>query len=321
MAINTKKKIRKKINRNFLAKDYDAIKSDLLRNARIFFPDKIQDFSEPSVGGLLLDMAASIGDSLSFYLDHCFSEMDPTRAVEEDNIRMHLANAGMQPPGAAPSSVILTVTIVVPAEKINHEYFPKFSALPVILEGTVFSGAGINFTVTEDIDFAKKDPQGFFIAKYSVRTTGANGVPVDFDVSMDVLTVSGTQTTEEFSFGDHLPFPEITLGQPNVSTILSVTDSEGEEYYQVESLSQDNVFIAVDNRTDDYDQVSSNLEMIPAPRRFVTETSVSQRTTTIKFGSGDAEVDDDDILPDPSEVAFELFGKKSFQYLCIIPAK
>ena len=57
-------------NRTYLAKDFDSFRNDLLRYARTYFGDKIQDFSEPSLGGLLLDMAASTADNMSFYLDH-----------------------------------------------------------------------------------------------------------------------------------------------------------------------------------------------------------------------------------------------------------
>ena len=167
MAIQTKKNIKKKSDRNFLAKDFDAFRAELLMNARIFFPDKIQDFSEPSVGGLLLDMAATVGDSLSFYLDLSFRELDPLRAIEPGNILNHMKNAGIKPSGSSPASVNLSVTIVVKSELINGEYYPKYSSLPIILAGTSFlSSSGVNFITTEDLDFAKKDPRGKFFASY-----------------------------------------------------------------------------------------------------------------------------------------------------------
>ena len=319
MAIQTKKNIKKKANRNFLAKDFDAFRSELLRNARIFFPDKISDFSEPSVGGLFLDMAATVGDSLSFYLDHSFRELDPLRAVEPDNILTHMRNAGLQPIGASPASVILDVIITVKAELVNNVYVPKLSSLPIILEGTSFnSEGGVNFIITEDLDFSKKDPMGNFVAKHSIRSS-QNGIPQDFNVTMSVLAVSGDETTEDFVFDAHVPFATRTLSNSNVSTILSVVDSENNEYYQVESLTQDNVFSAVENRSADFDLVSHNLEIMPAPRRFVVNVSTSTRSTTLRFGSGDAEIFDDDILPDPSDLSLELFGRKTFSRFSIDP--
>ena len=67
-----KKNIKKEQNRTFTARDFESLRSQLLDTARTYFPDKIQDFSEASVGGMFLDFAATVGDSLSYYLDHSF---------------------------------------------------------------------------------------------------------------------------------------------------------------------------------------------------------------------------------------------------------
>ena len=86
MSKDTKKDLKKKKTISYLNKDFDGFRSDLLEYARTFFPDKVQDFSEASVGGMFLDMAAYVGDVMSFYLDHQFRELDPETAVETENI-------------------------------------------------------------------------------------------------------------------------------------------------------------------------------------------------------------------------------------------
>ena len=86
----------KKRTRNYLAKDFDSLRGDLLKYARIFYPDNMQDFTEASLGGLFLDMAAYVGDTMSFYLDHQFRELDPTTAIETENIEKHAHNAGIK---------------------------------------------------------------------------------------------------------------------------------------------------------------------------------------------------------------------------------
>ncbi len=321
MAINSKKNVKKKTDRSFFAKDFDTFKAQLLREARTYFPDKISDFSEPSVAGLFLDMASSVGDSLSFYLDHSFNELDPIKSVEPENIVTHMRNAGLDIVGSSPASTILTVTITVPAEKKGNDFFPKMSSLPRILSNTSFiSNSGVRFVTTEDLDFSRKNAAGNFIANYSVRSlTDSGAEPASFDVSMDVLVVSGEVTQEIFTMGTHAPFKTITLLNNNVSTIISVVDSDGDDYYQVESLSQDNVFVPVDNFRNDSELVSHNLELMPAPKRYITRTTFDDRKTTLIFGSGDAEIFDDDILPDPSEVSLELFGKNSIERFSIDP--
>jgi len=73
MAINDNKVALKSVRqRNYLARDFDGFRSVLVDYARQYYPDRIQDFSESSLGGLLLDMAAYVGDNMSFYLDHLY---------------------------------------------------------------------------------------------------------------------------------------------------------------------------------------------------------------------------------------------------------
>ena len=83
MAIDAKKQLKKASKRNYLAKDFQAFRNELYSHAKLFFSDKIQDFTEPGLGGLLLDMASYVGDSMSYYLDHQFNELSLETAVEE----------------------------------------------------------------------------------------------------------------------------------------------------------------------------------------------------------------------------------------------
>ena len=69
-------KFKNQRQRNYLARDFDGFRAQLIEYARIFYPDKIQDFSEASMGGLLVDLAAIVGDTMSFYLDHHLNELD-----------------------------------------------------------------------------------------------------------------------------------------------------------------------------------------------------------------------------------------------------
>ena len=103
MAVKIKKKLRPASGRSFLARDFEGFRQKLINEAKLYFPDKIRDFSEPSVASMLVDMAATVGDTMSFYLDHQFRELDPFTAVELGNITTHLENAGVKIRGASPA--------------------------------------------------------------------------------------------------------------------------------------------------------------------------------------------------------------------------
>ena len=322
MGVNSKKKLKKQLNRSFLAKDFESLRQDLIQNARIFFPDKIQDFSEPSVAGMLVDLMASVGDSLAFYLDHQFRELDPQLAVEPTNIVTHLENAGVKIFGAASSLVDLTFTMTVPSKLTGGtNYIPDRSALPVILRNTACTADnGVVFSTLEDVDAAATDADGNLVAKYRVHATGDDGNPTSFKLSVNVPATSGLERTDSFTIdNNHVPFRELTLTRSDVTMVRSVIDADGDEYYEVESLSQDTVFVPVDNTDPDKFAVKSNLEILAAPKRFVLITNPITRTTKLRFGSGNADALDDDILPDPSDLSLELVGKNVIPRFSIDP--
>ena len=104
-----------------------------------------------------------------------------------------------------------------------------------------------------------------------------------------------------------------------MSDIISVTDSDGNVYYQVDSLSQDSVYRSIANVNSDNGIVDNSLELRAAPYRFIAETSLTDRKATLVFGGGNADTVEDDIIPDPSEFAIPLFGKKTFSRFSLDP--
>src|SRR3990167_4955955 len=138
--------------RRYLARDFDSLRSVILEYARQYYPDRIQDFSESSVGGLFLDMAAYVGDNLSFYLDHQYSELNYETVVETTNIQRMLRTAGVPITGASPAVVPATIIIEVPAVTSSNTVVPDPSALPVVKMNSIFSSdSGVDFILLEDI--------------------------------------------------------------------------------------------------------------------------------------------------------------------------
>jgi len=323
MSNNTiKNKIRREQNRTFTARDFESFRQQMLGTARVYFSEKIQDFSEASVGGMFLDFAATVGDSLSYYLDHSFKELDPTQAVESENIITHLRNAGVDITGASPASATIKFSFIVSSELINGTYFPKLSAMPVILAGTsVTSLSGITFTTTDDLDFSLKDQDNNFIADFVVDSTDSLGAPLTFKVSNTIGVVSGKESTQTFSIDDtFVPFREIVLLDTNISAILNVSDADGNVYHEVSSLSDDTVFQKIKNVGSDFSQVPYYIRVVSAPYRFVRIYNPVTQQTTLRFGSGNASSLDDDIIPDPSDLSLPLYGRPIIPKFSIDPS-
>ncbi|MDB4337463.1 hypothetical protein OAA09_00435 [bacterium] len=322
MSKDVKKELKRKKTISYLNKDFDGFRSDLLEYARTFFPDKIQDFSEASVGGMFMDMAAYVGDVMSFYLDHQFHELSVETAVERKNIERHLRSAGVEMGGASPAVAGVNFSIRVPSTLSNGQYIPDRSACPVVRKNTaVTSGAGITFILTEDIDFSEMNQFGELVANFKMSNISSAGVPSHFILTRSGVCVSGKLSEKIVNIGDNfMPFRKIVIPSSNITEIMSIYDSEGNRYYEVESLTQDTVFSSVMNGSlADSKLVPETLELKPAPYRYVRKHNLNTGTTTVQFGSGLAESLDDDVLPDPSSLSVPLYGKKTFSRFSIDP--
>ena len=316
MSDNIKNKFGIQRNRNYLNRDFTDFRGELLRYANTYFKDKIQDFSEASLGGLFLDMAAYVGDNMSFYLDHQFNELNPNTVVEAQNIETMVRNAGIKIMGNSPASVTVDFYLEIPADKdTNNVIIPKATCLPVIKDGAKLqTNTGIVFNLTESIDFAEKTVNGTYVAEVTAITNSA-GVVTSFVFKRSALCVSGTTVTEtETVSATFVPFRTITLENQHVTSILRVYDSEGNDYYEVESLAQDTVF-----KKNKLSNGDSSIEVIASPYRYVTSTDVASRSTTLRFGSGDGANIHDNKVPDPSDMALPLFGKETFSSYSLDP--
>jgi hypothetical protein len=307
--------------RKYLARDFDSFRALLLEYARLYYPDRLRDFSESSVGGMFLDFAAYTGDVLSFYLDHQFNELDYASAVESTNIEKALKTAGVPIVGAAPALVPVTVFLQVPAANVQNTVGPLLDAIPVVQAGSVFNADnGTSFILLEDIDFNKTRSDGTYVAELRVGQKSAAGTPTTFIMAASGLCVSGQETTENITIGkSFLPFRKITLTNPNVSEIVSVNDGFGNIYYAVEALTHDVVYRNVLNTAKDTDLVRDSLKVVPAPYRYTVDVDVNTRKTAMTFGGGNANTLEDDVIPDPADFAISFPYSKTFSRIPINP--
>ena len=297
----------KALKRKYLTKGFADFRVDLLTYAQKYFPDKIQDFTEASIGGMLLDFAAIVGDSLSFYMDHQFNELNPDTAVERKNIESHIKKAGLKSSPASPSIAEVTFEITVDllngTEQINETQLPK-----ILKNLKLTSQSGIDFYLLETVDFNK----GYDI-KY---TNTAIGYAV---IMKKGLVVSGNRTTVivDMSNNTNTQFPTVTLNDNNITMIESVIDSANNEYYEVEFLTQDTVYKStiINEAGDKY------YEVIPAPYRFVREEQLSNGRTTLRFGSGDKNsIMQQNLIQDPSQSVLSLYGRDYFPKFSFDPS-
>tara|TARA_R110000851_G_scaffold103953_1_gene221333 strand:+ start:5005 stop:6801 length:1797 start_codon:yes stop_codon:yes gene_type:complete len=291
----------KKIPIRYTHREFDSIRHDLVQHAKRYYPEIIRDFSDASFGAMMLDSTAYVGDMLSFYLDYQVNESFLETATEYNNIVKLGKQLGYKFTGAASSTGMVEFFIVVPAN--TNGLGPDTKYLPILKQGSQFgSSAGSNFMLTEDVRFDHSKNQ-VVPAKINDNT----GVPTDYAIRAIGKVISGKNITETHSVPGFEKFKKIKLKNSNAAEILTVHDSNGNEYYEVDYLSQNTIYKDVSNRSSDSDMVPSILRPFIVPRRFVLERD--RGSAHIQFGYGS---DNELLTPsvaDPSSIALDLHGK------------
>jgi hypothetical protein len=287
-----------KVSVNYTSKDFQSIREDLIRLAERFYPDSFLDFSENSLGAMMIDSVAYVGDQLSFYVDYNVNESFLDTAVQPSNIARQAAILGYREPSQQSTYGVVAVYILVPATTSGMG--PDKNYLPILKRGTRFSAdSGQQFVLYENVDFS--DPSNLIV----VGNVNDSGTPTQYAVRAFGKVVSGFFNQGALTVGAFERFKRVTIRQSNIAEIISVIDAEGNEYFEVENLSQDIVFKEIANSNYKNDNVPSILKPMIVNRKFVVEYGTDR--SFLQFGSGDVEVDAE--IAEPENVAFDIYGK------------
>ena len=290
---------KKSVAIDYTNRDFSSIKRDLTQIAERFYPDTFQDFSEASFGSMMLDAVAYVGDQLSFYLDYNVNESFLDTSYQLDNIIRHGRIMGFKNSGRPSAYGTVAIYVLVPASTTSLG--PDTNYIAVIKRGTRFSSTnGQSYVLIEDVDMAEST-NPIVVA----RTNSDTGNPEHYAIKSYGKVVSGFFNTESIEIGEFQRFRRVSLSQPNVSEIISVFDSEGNEYFEVENLSQDTVFKSLTNKNYKNDNVPSVMKPLLVNRKFVT--IFDNNGVSLQFGSGDEL--SSDIVAEPQNLSIDVFGK------------
>ena len=85
-----------------------------------------------------------------------------------------------------------------------------------------------------------------------------------------------------------------------ITEVISVTSSDGKEYFHVDNLAQGSVFTGNVNTDSSSADAQYVLQYKKIPYRYTTEVS-ADGTTSIIFGSGTTDLEDSEIIPNPED--------------------
>lgn len=283
---------------NYTSRDFNSIQEDLLNYAKRYYPDTFKDFSEASFGSLMIDTVAYVGDIMSFYLDYQVNESFIDSSVEYDNILRLAKQMGYKYQGSQSTTGMVSLYAIIPANTVGLG--PNTDYMPILKRGsTLGSSGGGSFILTEDVRF--DNPSNTVVAATVDSTTG---LPNSYAVKAVGQVISGKYGISTVKVGDFEKFKKVGLAGKNIVEIISVFDTAGNEYFEVEHLTSDVVYKSVPNKdSNTRENAPSLIRPFIAARRFTTEKT--RNGITLQFGHGSESEIGTPSLAEPSDVVLK----------------
>ena len=274
----------------YLNKDFSSFKSSLVEYAKAYFPNSYNDFSTSSPGTMFIDMAAYVGDVLSFYLDNQVQENFLEYAKQINNLYTLAYMFGYRPKVTSAATTTIDVYQQIPAS--GSSYAPDWNYAMTIAEGLqvrsnintsnyFYCPNKVNFSLSSSID----------PTDVSVYTL-SGGNPNTYLLKKSTQALSGQVKTTTVNFGAAERFPVRSIQDSNIIEILSAYDSNGNKWYEVPYLAQEYILNPVANTSTLYPQLYQEanevpyiLERLPAPNRFVSRFTTDS-ALELEFGAG-----------------------------------
>ena len=300
----------------YLSKDYNSFKDQLMEFAEVYFPNNFNDFSEGNPGMMFMEMAAYVGDVLSYYTDTQLRESLLLLAQEKENLFNMAYTMGYRPKVTDASSVDLELFQLIPSTGASGDYKPDFNyCLQLNPNSTFTSTEGPTFYINNEVDF--KVSSSFNPTEISVYQYDSSNNPEYYLLKKETKSISGKLKEQTFTVGTAEAFKTLTLFDTDIISIESIKDSDNNEYYEVPYLAQDLIFQEVENiGTNDPELLGYNnqtpylLKIIKSTRRFVTRFKANNQLE-LQFGAGNSDKADEQIIPNPDNIGLGIKDGRS----------
>lgn len=296
----------------YLNKDFSQFRQNLIEFSKIYFPNTYNDFNESSPGMMFMEMASYVGDVLSYYGDYQLKESFLSNADNTADVLALAANIGYHTKNKIPAIVDLDVFQLLPADANGD---PDWS-YALILDSNMLIGSDTSdstqFYTTNLVNF--KVSSSFDPTELSVYQIDTNTNAVEYYLlKKTIKAVAGKVNTVAYSFGAAKRFDKILIDSTDCMEVLSITDSDLNDWLEVPYLAQNFVYEAIPNivqndpELSQYTDVPYLLKIKKTARRFVKRFR-SDKKLEIQFGAGITDISDEEIIPNPDNVGSELNG-------------
>lgn len=312
----------------YLSRDFGTLRQNLIDFAKNYFPNSYQDFNESSPGMMFMEMAAYVGDVLSYYTDVSLQESMILNATERQNIFNLAQSFGYRPKTSVASNVTLDVFQIVPSVGSGVNTAPDWNYALAIEPGMVVgheTDSAVEFRTIDYLDFrfsSSFDPTEVTVFEID----DILNTPTFYLLKKSTRAVSGVLSSVQFDFESPKPYDKVKIEDTNIIEILYAIDSDGNKWYNVPYLAQDTIFDPVPNipRNDASlhiyrDETPYILTLKTVSRRFTTRI-YDDNSYELQFGAGVSDMDDEVLIPNPDLVGNSLAGIETSTSVNIDPS-
>ena len=302
----------KRKNIQYINRDFSELRASLIDYAKTYFPTTYNDFTPASPGMMFMEMAAYVGDVLSFYLDNQVQETYLQYARQTNNLYELAYMFGYKPNVTQVATAPITFYQQVPAKLSGSTYIPDFDYALFVNQNAV-----IQSTLSPNVTFLIEDPIDFSVSssgdptEISIFST-AGGNPTYFLLRKTRKSISATINTTTFAFNAPQQFSTVEINASNIIGILDVFDTDTNEWYEVDYLAQECVFDSIKNTNTNDPNLSQYegdtpylLKLKQVQRRFISRF-LDSGSLQIQFGAGTATDTDEEIIPNSDNVGLGL---------------
>ena len=287
------------------SKTFSEVRADLVAYIRQAYPEIMSDFTDSSVGAMLIDINAGVSNNMSVNIDRAFQETQLDNAQQRMSVFNIAKNMGFNIPPKRPSVTIVDFTVTVPVLGDR----PDASYYPVIDAGAQVIGGGKTFETIDVIDFSSSVSHTGDENRSIIPVSDSNGVKINYRITKREIVVNGTSNIyKKIIFNtDVIPFFTVTLPDQDVTEIESIILKEGTNnyaiptdsefysnndlasvarFYEVDYLAQQKVFLEDKNSFSNTGNTKAG-RWFNTTKKFIKEFD-STGYCIITFGSGDA---------------------------------
>ena len=306
MAINSQTQqneaAQSKIKINYLSRDFNNVRTDLMNYLRAFFPEQWQDFNIASPGMALLELNAYVADLLSYAIDKKYNELFLDGVKQRDAVYRMAKTFGYQVPGVRASTTIADIIVELPVTANG----PDYSYAPIIRPGMQLKGGGQTFETVDQIDFTSDFSEDGRENRIIQPVLNSNQDLIKYTILKRELIKAGVTRTYkvEVDADSEKAFFQIVLPENNVLEIVSVMIENGiglnksptfsdysdfsKKFWEVDFLATDKIFTE-DDTADDANGIKTG-NYIDITKRF-TKEFLSDGRCRLTFGGGEQNYD------------------------------